>query len=47
MENNNMNIDNTVENMENVTVETVEEVKVDKITSAKMLPKHKGYYRYI
>ena len=37
MENNNMNIDNTVENMENVTVETVEEVKVDKITSAKML----------
>ena len=33
-----MNIDNTIENIEDVAVETVEEVvKVDKITSAKML----------
>lgn len=35
---NNVNIDNTIENIEDVAVETVEEVvKVDKITSAKML----------
>lgn len=34
---NNMNIDNTKENMEDVAIGTVEEVKIDKITSAKML----------
>ena len=32
MENNNMNIDNTIENVEDVVVETVE----DKVTSAKI-----------